>query len=74
MSTTELPLTGEVALVMGASSGLGRATAGALARAAAPVGLLARSAPDLASVTDALRAAGHRFCTCSRRRLRRVGA
>jgi NADP-dependent 3-hydroxy acid dehydrogenase YdfG len=59
MSTAKLPLTGEVALVTGASSGLGRATAGALARAGAAVGLIARSAPDLAGVADALRADGH---------------
>jgi NADP-dependent 3-hydroxy acid dehydrogenase YdfG len=59
MRTTERPLTGEVALVTGASSGLGRATAGALARAGAAVGLIARSAPDLAGVADALKADGH---------------
>jgi NADP-dependent 3-hydroxy acid dehydrogenase YdfG len=59
MSSTELPLTGQVALVTGASSGLGRATAVALTRAGAAVGLFARSAPDLADVADALRAEGH---------------
>jgi hypothetical protein len=59
MSNTELPLTGEVALVTGASSGLGQATAAALARAGAAVALLARSAPDLADMADALRADGH---------------
>jgi NADP-dependent 3-hydroxy acid dehydrogenase YdfG len=59
MSTTERPLTGEVALVTGASSGLGRATAVALARAGAAVGLIARSAADLAGVADALKADGH---------------
>ena len=41
------PLTGQAALVTGASSGLGRATAVALARAGADVALLARSEDDL---------------------------
>jgi NADP-dependent 3-hydroxy acid dehydrogenase YdfG len=59
MSNTELPLTGEVALVTGASSGLGRANAAALAPAGTAVALLARSAPDLAGVADDLRAEGH---------------
>jgi NADP-dependent 3-hydroxy acid dehydrogenase YdfG len=59
MSNTEPPLSREVALVTGASSGLGRATAVALARAGTAVALLARSAPDLAGVADALRADGH---------------
>jgi NAD(P)-dependent dehydrogenase (short-subunit alcohol dehydrogenase family) len=42
-------LAGKVAIVTGASSGLGRATAMALADAGADVALLARNSPDLAS-------------------------
>jgi NADP-dependent 3-hydroxy acid dehydrogenase YdfG len=52
-------LAGQVALVTGASSGLGRATAAALAGAGASVALLARSAEDLTGVADALTAEGH---------------
>lgn len=52
-------LDGQVALVTGASSGLGRATALGLARAGAQVALLARSASDLEAVVDALAADGH---------------
>lgn len=53
-------LAGQVALVTGASSGLGRATALALARAGASVALLGRSASDLDAVADELRADGRR--------------
>jgi len=59
MNASTLPLAGQVALVTGASSGLGRATAFALARAGAGVALLARSASELANVADALAADGH---------------
>jgi NADP-dependent 3-hydroxy acid dehydrogenase YdfG len=52
------PLAGRVAFVTGASSGLGRATALALARAGASVALVARGASDLATVADELRANG----------------
>ena len=53
-------LVGQVALVTGASSGLGRATAVALAQAGADVALLARSEPDLGQVVDEIAAAGRR--------------
>jgi NADP-dependent 3-hydroxy acid dehydrogenase YdfG len=52
-------LAGQLAFVTGASSGLGRATAHALARAGASVALVARSALDLADVSDELRGDGH---------------
>ena len=45
-------LAGQVAVVTGASSGLGRATAKALARAGASVALLARGEAELASLAD----------------------
>lgn len=54
------PLTGQVALVTGASSGLGRATALALAAAGANVGLIGRSASDLDDVASAIAAVGRR--------------
>ncbi len=53
-------LADQVALVTGASSGLGRATAVALAHAGADVALLARSEPDLRQVVDEIEAAGRR--------------
>jgi NAD(P)-dependent dehydrogenase (short-subunit alcohol dehydrogenase family) len=51
-------LVGQVALVTGASSGLGRATAVALAQAGADVALLARSKPDLQQAVDEIEAVG----------------
>src|SRR5262245_50860825 len=51
-------LAGQVALVTGASSGLGRATALALARAGAHVALVARSAADLQQVAAEVEALG----------------
>ncbi len=47
MDSVVLPLSGRVAVVTGASSGLGRATAIALAASGADVALLARSPVDL---------------------------
>jgi NADP-dependent 3-hydroxy acid dehydrogenase YdfG len=60
MASNELALNGQVALVTGASSGLGRATALALAQAGAEVALLARSADDLQEVITALASTGRR--------------
>ena len=53
-------LDGQVAIVTGASSGLGRATAIALAQAGADVALLARSARDLAEAVTDVEAFGRR--------------
>jgi NAD(P)-dependent dehydrogenase (short-subunit alcohol dehydrogenase family) len=60
MTSTTLALNGQVALVTGASSRLGRATALALAQAGADVILLARSADDLQQVTTELGPSGRR--------------
>lgn len=53
-------LAGQVAFVTGASSGLGRATAIALARSGASVALAARGKPDLAALADELAELGGR--------------
>jgi NADP-dependent 3-hydroxy acid dehydrogenase YdfG len=54
----QAPLLGRRALVTGASSGIGRATALALAGAGARVALLARRAERLEAVAEEIRAAG----------------
>ena len=53
-------LDGQVAVITGASSGLGRATAIAMARAGAHVALLARSDRDLAKAVAEVETAGRR--------------
>jgi NADP-dependent 3-hydroxy acid dehydrogenase YdfG len=54
------PLDGQVALVTGASSGLGRATALAMAQAGAEVALLARGKEDLEQVAAEVGRVGSR--------------
>ncbi len=58
MKTNRFELTGRVALVTGASRGLGRAIALGLAEAGARVACVARSAPDLERLVEEIRAAG----------------
>lgn len=58
MPDTNLPLTGKLALVTGASRGIGAATAEALAGAGAHVILTARTTAGLEEVEDRIHAAG----------------
>lgn len=60
MTNEALALKGQVALVTGASSGLGRATALALAQSGTEVVLLARSADDLQQVVTEIAQNGRR--------------
>jgi short-subunit dehydrogenase len=54
---------GRAALVTGASSGLGRATAIALAQAGADIALVARSAEELESTQEEVSKTGRRALT-----------
>jgi NADP-dependent 3-hydroxy acid dehydrogenase YdfG len=56
--TDTSPLAGQVALVTGASSGIGEATAESLADAGASIALAARREAELQAVADRIRAAG----------------
>lgn len=58
-----VPLEGRAALVTGASSGLGRATAIALASVGADVALVARSAEELENTKEEVSKEGHRALT-----------
>ncbi len=58
MMTDELPFTGKLALVTGASRGIGAATAEALGKAGAHVILTARTAAGLEAVEETIHAAG----------------
>ena len=57
-SSLKVDLTGQTAVVTGASQGLGRAIATALAAAGARVACVARSADKLAETVKAISAAG----------------
>ncbi|MDI1294728.1 MAG: SDR family NAD(P)-dependent oxidoreductase, partial [bacterium] len=58
MTDTPLPLAGKLALVTGASRGIGAATAEALAAAGAHVVLAARTTGGLEAVEDRIHQAG----------------
>ena len=65
MSDADRPLAGRVGIVTGASSGIGAATARALAAAGMAVVLGARRAERLATVCDEIRAAGGTADACA---------
>jgi short-subunit dehydrogenase len=58
MSVETLPLAERVALITGASRGIGQATALRLARAGAAIVLAARTEPDLSAVAEIIRTLG----------------
>lgn len=58
MTTDDRPFSGKLALVTGASRGIGAATAEALAAAGAHVVMVARSAEEMEAVEDRIHAAG----------------
>src|SRR5512145_435014 len=60
MSVPEFRLDDRVAIVTGASRGIGRAIALGLARAGAHVALTARKSPDLEAVADEISGLGRR--------------
>lgn len=62
---SELPLSGRVALVTGASRGIGKSAAIALARAGADVGLTARNAEALEATAEEIRALGRQALPCA---------
>lgn len=62
-ATTLFSLAGQVAIVTGASRGIGRACALMLAQAGADVALIARTLPDVDAVAEQIRALGRRAIT-----------
>jgi NAD(P)-dependent dehydrogenase (short-subunit alcohol dehydrogenase family) len=65
MTAEWFDLTGRVAVVSGASRGLGRAIAGALATAGADIALVSRTRPDLEVVANGVRSTGRQALVVS---------